>query len=287
MVFSRLRGFLSPTPSNLSKDQDQDDYIKDDYTAAFEMATDSEELKAKYIFGLNPSKSVIDSHATRKASSQCQYMLPTLLALSEQKPDLKLLDVGCGPGSITIDLAKLMPRGKVVGMDLSGAVLESAKVNAEREGVGNVEFVKGDVYALPFGEGEFDVVCTHQAVAHFHDHVAAIKELIRVTRKGGGVLCMREGDLHTARFYPEYPLLEECFEVIKKVHKGNGGATDAGRKLKAWTVAAGVKRESIVATHSAWSYNTPEQRREYGGHWPARCTQGAFAERAVEMGTSR
>ena len=55
-------------------------------------------------------------------------------------------------------------------------------------------FLKGDVYNLPFEDGTFDVVHTHQAVAHFHDHVKAIKELIRVTKKGGGIVCMREGN---------------------------------------------------------------------------------------------
>ena len=291
-MFRALSGWsLSSFRKTKRKTQEDDEEgFVDNLFPGFKMSVE-EETRAKYIFGLKPEKSVVASHETRRAETQCAYMLPTLDAIVQERKSrglkTRVLDVGCGPGSITIDLAKRVgDAGEVVGADLSGAVLETAKVNAEQEGVGNVRFQKADVYALPFGDGEFDVVCTHQAVAHFHDHVKAIRELIRVARKGGGVVCMREGDLYTARFWPAMPELEECFETITRVHEANGGAGDAGRKLKRWTVEAGVPRENIVATHSAWSYNTEEERKEYGAHWPARCTQGAFADRAMELGVS-
>ncbi|EME85644.1 uncharacterized protein MYCFIDRAFT_41110 [Pseudocercospora fijiensis CIRAD86] len=238
-------------------------------------------------FGVNPAPSGISGHATGKASAQCAYMMPTLRAMLQENAKLQVLDVGCGAGSITVDFAEMMPEGHVTGYDVSGAVLESGKVYAAQRGVENVAFVKGDVCALPFEDETFDVVHTHQAVAHFPDRVTAIRELIRVTKKKCGVLCMREGDLHSARFYPEYPMLERCFETIIRVHAANGGATDAGRRLQHWTVMAGVPRERIWASHSAWSYHTPEGRRDYGGHWPGRCTHGAFAERARALGVTQ
>lgn len=225
-------------------------------------------------------------HVQGKALSQCQYMIPTLLAALKADPKLKVLDVGCGSGAIAIELAQLAPEGQVTGIDISGAVLESAKVQAESRGIYNVDFVKGDACKLPFEDATFDVVCTHQAVAHFLDHVRAIKEMKRVTRKGG-IICMREGDLSTARFGPGYPLLEECVKVIMEVHRMGGGTPDAGRRLKAWTLKAGVPKSSIVETHSAWTYDALEGRREYGGHWPARCTQGVFAEMARDVGVTR
>lgn len=227
-----------------------------------------------------------DMPSPRRATYHYEYMTPTLLEMAKSNPNLKLLDVGCGSGSITIELAKMIPNGQLTGLDISGAILESAEVHAERAGVSNITFVKGDVHDLPFPDGAFDVVHTHQAVAHFQDHARAIKELVRVTKKGG-VVCMREGNLRTGKFSTGYELLDECFGVIAKVHEGNGGTADAGRRLRVWVEEAGIEKERIVKTESVWVYDTFEGRREYGGHWPARCTQGIFADRAMELGVTR
>jgi ubiquinone/menaquinone biosynthesis C-methylase UbiE len=109
-------------------------------------------------------------------------MLPTLQRMVTGIPDLKLLDVGCGPGSIATSLARYMPSDQLVGVDVSEAVLEKARQAVKDEGVENVEFQTADAYELPL-EGEiFDVIHTHQAVCHFHDHVRTIKEMLRVLR---------------------------------------------------------------------------------------------------------
>lgn len=241
--------------------------------------------KIAVLEGIRPEK-CFSGHVTRSTAVQCQYMISTLMKLVEEKPTLKILDVGCGAGAIAVDFALQASEGKVVGLDLSGAVLETAKVHAQHEGVGNVTFVRGDVHRLPFADGSFDVVHTHQSLAHFIDHKLAIKEMVRVTKKGG-VLCMREGDLQTAKFCSDSMLLQECFKLIMAVHKSNGGKTDAGAKLVAWTIDAGVPARNITATQRNCIYDTPEERRDYGGHWPARCTYGIFADLAMEMGTSR
>lgn len=222
----------------------------------------------------------------RRAKCHYEYMIPVLMDTAKRNPHLKLLDVGCGSGSITIELAKLFPEGQVTGLDISGAILESAKVHAERQNVLNTTFLKGDVHDLPLPKMSFDVVCTHQAVAHFQDHGRALKELARVTRRGG-VLCMREGDLRTGKFSAGYEVLDECFQVIIKVHEEQGGSSDAGRRLRQWADDAGISSGGVVATQSVWIYDTPEGRKEYGGHWPARCTQGVFADKAMGMGVSR
>lgn len=273
----------------------------------------------------------------RKAEIHCGYMLPTLLSLAQQaqqqqqqqnpspKPTknpnqksppppppphiLQILDIGCGSGEITLDFAEMCPFAHVTGIDVSGAVLNSARAYAELRGVTNVEFVQMSVFSMPLEwKGRFDVVHTHQAVAHFggggggDDGEAdeeedyddddgrgdkmvqrGIREMIRVARRSGGVVCMREGNLQSARFHPNYPLLEECFRVIIAVHKAGGGAADAGRQLKRWSKHFRKETKVLLATQSVSRYDTLEGRRGYGGHWPARCSRGIFAQRAMEL----
>ncbi|KXS95927.1 hypothetical protein AC578_7999 [Pseudocercospora eumusae] len=141
-----------------------------------------------------------DTPTTTKASTQCAYMMPTFLSMAQKTPHLKVLDIGCGSGGITLDLAQKIPQGHITGYDICGSALSTARMRAEERGVRNVEFLKGekeeDVYALPFRDAEFDVVYTHQAVAHFRGErvrARAIQEFLRVTKKNGeGVLCSCE-----------------------------------------------------------------------------------------------
>lgn len=254
------------------------------------MPTTEEELYASYFEDRNGSKSAEKEKdgylAKRKAEIHCKYLLPKLLSMAKENPHLKILDIGCGSGDITIDFAEMCPEAWVIGVDLSGAVLETARMYAMRRSVKNVEFVQKSIYDMPEEwSGEFDIVHTHQVVAHLKDRVAGIREMVRITKRGG-VICMREGDLCTARFYPDYPVLEECFKVIMAVHQANGGATDAGRQLKLWAIKAGLGQQHILATYSVSRYDTTEGRRAYGGHWPGRCAQGLFASRAMELGIS-
>lgn len=250
------------------------------------MATAEENHKVQTLEGVRPGK-CLSGHATRSTAVECRYMMPTLARMIAKKPTLKILDVGCGVGSIAVDFALEAPKAEVVGLDLSGSVLEIAKVHAQHKGADNVTFIQGSAHKLPFADRSFDVVHTHQCMAHFANHTMAIEELIRVTKKGGGVLCMREGNLQTARFSSELPLLEECFKLIVAVHDLNGGDTEAGAQLVSWTMDAGIPASSITATQSTCIYNTLEERRDYGGHWPARCTYGVFADLALELGTKR
>lgn len=247
---------------------------------------------------------------TTKAETHCGYMIPTISELArakrtdvkddEMSDRLRILDVGCGSGEITVDVADMFPEARVIGLDVSAAMLESAKVYAERRGVKNVEFVKGNVFDLESclksngdehltgsTSGKFDVIYTHQVVAHLSEPVEGLKKIVEMAKKGGAI-CLREGDLRSGRFWPDgdYSELQECFRTIIKVHEGNGGTADAGRRLKDWLKEAGVNDKEILTSTNVTSYDSPEGRREYGGHWPGRCTQGLFAERAMELGVS-
>ena len=130
---------------------------------------------------------VLQSHRWRTVENSAAYLLPSL------RPGLDLLDVGCGPGTITVDLAARVAPGWVVGLDLSPEPLAEARAAAERAGV-DVSFQVGDVYALEAPDDSFDVVHAHQVLQHLTDPIAALREMARVCRPGGRVAILELGE---------------------------------------------------------------------------------------------
>jgi SAM-dependent methyltransferase len=104
-------------------------------------------------------------------------------------PGERVLDVGCGSGVVTRDIARRVgPDGRVIGLDASPAFLAVARDLAREAGLeAGVEFREGDARALPFDEGAFDAVVAATALAHVPDGTRAIPEMVRVTRPGGRV----------------------------------------------------------------------------------------------------
>src|SRR6186997_267804 len=99
-------------------------------------------------------ESVLRSHKWRTVDNSAAYLAPFLT------PGITVLDVGCGPGTITADIGRRVAPGRVIGIDASAAVIEDARGGA---GAGpNVEFVVGDLYAVEADDATFDVVHAHQ-----------------------------------------------------------------------------------------------------------------------------
>lgn len=105
-------------------------------------------------------------------------------------PGGQVLEVGCGPGGLSIELV----RGhglKVTGLDLDPAMIERATANADRASAGGgfrPDFVVGDVAALPFAVGSFDLVVSTFSMHHWADRAAGLAEIARVLRPGGRAL---------------------------------------------------------------------------------------------------
>jgi ubiquinone/menaquinone biosynthesis C-methylase UbiE len=99
----------------------------------------------------------------------------------EGQSPARVLDAACGTGVSTLKLAAAFPRAKIVGLDLSPAMLSVAAMKAEKTKLSNVEFVRGNVGRLPFGASEFDLVVLQNAPV-------SLSELARVTRKAGALI---------------------------------------------------------------------------------------------------
>lgn len=119
---------------------------------------------------------------------------------------MRLLDCGCGPGTITVGLAELVAPGEVIGIDASADLIATAQGNAARASVRNAAFQTGDVYSLPFADDSFDAVWVHALLEHLHDPVAALAEMRRVL-KPDGIIGVRELDLDSLLIAPESPTM--------------------------------------------------------------------------------
>ncbi|MEU0302109.1 methyltransferase domain-containing protein [Streptomyces sp. NPDC006175] len=220
-------------------------------------------------------ESVLRSHQWRTAANSAAYLI------GELRPGQAVLDVGCGPGTITADIASLVAPGRVTAVDTSSEVLERAALNATERGVDNVEFTTADVHALDFPDDSFDVVHAHQVLQHVSDPVRALSEMRRVCRPGG-IVAARDSDYAAMTWFPEVPGMQEWLELYGRVARANGGEPDAGRRLLSWARQAGFT--DITPTAAAWCFATPENRAWWSGLWADRTTASVYAKLAVDGG---
>ncbi|TGO41140.1 hypothetical protein BHYA_0026g00470 [Botrytis hyacinthi] len=194
-------------------------------------------------YSLGYSPAVVDRHSLRRASTCCAYFLPHLTLKAH------ILDLGCGPGSITIDVASLIPQASIVGLDAGESVIEVANAKARDLELKNCSFQIGDVMKLPFEDETFDVVYTHQLLIHLPDPVKAIKEMRRVCNVGGFVAC-RESDMGDALFYPSTSGLKRSVEIMEAMIREKGSEPHAGKFLGKWAREAGFGDENVVESYS-------------------------------------
>jgi SAM-dependent methyltransferase len=218
-------------------------------------------------------ESVLRSHKWRTAENSAAYLLPHLAE------DAKVLDVGCGPGTITAGLADRVPQGHVTGIDAAQEIIEQARREAgDRR---NLTFATGDVYALDYPDDSFDVVHAHQVLQHLNDPVRALREMRRVARPGG-IVAARDGDYGGFTWYPELPVLDEWRALYMAVARGNGGEPNGGRHLHAWAREAGFT--DITSSSSNWTYATEADRSWWGGLWADRTVKSSYADAAIGGG---
>lgn len=220
-------------------------------------------------------ESVLRSHRWRTASNSAAYLVPSLHV------GQSVLDIGCGPGTITADLAQLVTPGRVLALEPTEAGLDLGRAEIERRGLRNVDFVVGDVLSLDLAADRFDVVHAHQVLQHVPDPVGALREMGRVCRPGG-IVAARDADYATFGWYPLLPGLDDWLSLYHQVARANGGEPDAGRRLVAWAREAGL--HGIRPSASTWCYSAEPDRRWWGELWAARVLQSDLAATAVERG---
>jgi ubiquinone/menaquinone biosynthesis C-methylase UbiE len=218
---------------------------------------------------------VLRSHRWRTAENSAAYLLPHL------RPGMRLLDVGCGPGTLTADLAAWVAPGDVLAVDVSAEVIAEAEAHARKVGAANLTFTVCDFRSAGLAAGSFDVVHAHQVLQHLRDPVGALTEMRRLVRPDG-VVAVRDGDYSAMVWSPPDPLLDRWREIYLAVTRRNGAEADAGRRLLRWAREAGF--QEIAFSTSNWTFATPGDRSWWSEMWAERTTSSAFGQQAVEYG---
>ena len=218
--------------------------------------------------------SVLRSHRWRNVDNSAAYLRPHLRA------GMRLLDVGCGPGSLTLDLARHVPNGEIVALDRAEGVLEEAR-RTLHESATPVRVISGDVYQLPFADGSFDVVHAHQVIQHLSDPLRAMQEMRRVCAQGG-IVAVRDSDYGSFRWFPEDPRLDAWLRMYIRVAQSNQAFPDAGRRLWSWAREAHFRE--VTASASVWAFSSQAERSWWANLWAERVTDSSLGQQALERG---
>lgn len=253
-----------------------DQVAGDDVAGAGEAdAGEARETQQRYTHG--HAESVLRSHRWRTAANSAAYLLPHLATGD------RLLDVGSGPGTITADLAERVSPGRVTALEVTDEAADLTRAELDRRAIEHATVKVGDVHALPFGDGTFDVVHAHQVLQHVADPVLALREMARVTRPGG-LVAVRDSDYHGFVWSPESPAIDRWLELYDAAARRNGGEPDAGRMLLGWALDAGLT--DVTATSSTWCFADIDDRAWWGGLWADRITSTALADQLLAEGLS-
>jgi ubiquinone/menaquinone biosynthesis C-methylase UbiE len=243
-------------------------------TTAVTPISPAKEKKDSETYPWGHDSAMLNLYQWRQVTNSAPHLIPYL------RPGLKILDVGCGPGSITVDLAqRVLPGGHVTGVDYKAEPLELARALAQKKGITNVRFAVADVLDLrDFADASFDIVYAHQVVQHVQDPVHAIREMSRLVKPGGRV-AFRESV--SMSWYPELDGMRKWYSLYKELGKELGGHPDGGLALYAWTKEAGFDREDITCSAGVWCYNTPEERKFWGRNASEKTSSLDFKEKTV------
>lgn len=213
----------------------------------------------------------------RRAAKWVPFLLPHL------RPGMRLLDVGCGVGSITLDLAELVAPGETVGMDMDERQLEIARVNAASRGLVNARFQAGSAYELPFADAAFDVALAHTLLFHLSDQARALRELRRVLAPGG-LVAVSDDHWGTWLIAPDDAPMRRALDTFLIKALGAGGAAPFySPHLRGLLRAAGFARTQGIAL-APEHYGTLEETRHLARILDLQLSNQAFVAQIVAQG---
>ena len=213
---------------------------------------------------------VTSLYGERTAATSCAYLRPYI------KEDSNILDVGCGPGVITADLAKIASKGKTIGVDNNAGIIKEAAAAFPPSAVPNLTYTLGDASTLEaFADNSFDIVHAHALFVHVPDAVPVLKQFYRVCKPGGIVAIRESNPVSVLSLKPDVPAIRQYWDRAMAIMAKMGGHPDAGRKLEGWAKEAGLGSDGgKIVTSSSPQFQPSHLVR----------TTGAPAEQAIQYG---
>ncbi len=210
------------------------------------MTTHQTSATPDYTMGF--SDEMLESLRRYTAEASAAYLLPYL------RPGLRVLDFGCGPGTISVGLAKAVAPGELHGVDMEESQIELARAVAEANGLDNAIFHVGDVTDMPFEDGFFDVAHCHNVLMHIPDTGAVLAEVKRVLKPGGIIGC-REMICGSSFTHPDFGVIRNAWDMFEDLLAADEGHPQIGKDLKAHIVEAGFTNVRMTASFDV--YSTP------------------------------
>ncbi len=153
-----------------------------------------------------------------------------------------VLDAGCGPGFLALDLARRVGRaGRVIAIDASERFVDHLRARAAADGLQNVEALVGDAAQLPLEEGTFDVALCRWLLMFVETPDRAVEEMARVLRPGGTLVAIEYASIRAIALHPEGRAFARVYEAVDALLRQYGGDPDVGARMPALCASAGLE----------------------------------------------
>lgn len=221
------------------------------------------------------SSDALNFFSDRRVETHASFLLPYL------NQGMDVLDCGCGPGTITLDIAELVFPGDVKGIDISTTQIETAKTLQTQRNIQNVEFELGDVNSLSFPDETFDIVFAHGVIEYLEDPVHAFKEIHRVLNKDGKI-AVRHADWGGFLIAPDNEDVALFFNLFKQLMVHDGGDLYFGRNQISYLRKAGYTIIKISASYDCWT-PSPDITQKVASYMASHCLSNEFMKPALDL----
>ncbi len=187
------------------------------------------------------SEEILEIFRRYTAHENAAYLLPHL------RPGQRILDFGCGPGTISVGLAEAVAPGELHGLDMEESQVDLATSMASANGRDNAVFHVGDVTDMPFEDGFFDVAHCHNVLMHVPDTSAVLGEVRRVLKPGGIIGC-REMISGSSFTHPDFGVIRQAWDMFEDLLSADDGHPQMGKELPVHLLDAGFTNLRVSAS---------------------------------------
>ena len=192
-------------------------------------------------------------------------------------PSTHLLDVGCGSGELSLDLAATV--GHVTGVDVEQEEIDAARRAMAQGAIENADFQVGDIYSLDLPDDHVDAVLAHSVLEALDRPTAALAEMKRVLRPGGVMAAASVEYTGLVIAGPQHDLTHRFYSIRERLWQIDGANPYLGRELRG--LFLGVGFVDVVATTKYISYGTGEAVREFGRGRAEDCEDDWYSTAAI------